>query len=239
MLEEADLQKEIETHLTKETILQAKVRSMFHMQNELNKLIDSTWYQGDKCDFNRASMIELAELMDHYGYKWWKKQEPNVEQCQLEVIDIAHFHISDLIKVALQNDQPFDNHVDTLIGGFEFKAMDKSPESIRTVIDQCIYLASAKNFSSNALGILMDCFDLQPEDLCNQYIVKNTLNIFRNKNGYKLGYYIKDWNGKEDNEVLMELYTALDPDSSSLAEDLYCMLEIAYKDVSEKTNLYI
>jgi hypothetical protein len=59
--------------------------------------------------------------------------------------------------------------------------------------------------------------------------VKNTLNIFRAKNGYKAGTYKKIWNGKEDNEVLMEVFESLDPNSPSLAEELYQKLDKEYK----------
>lgn len=31
---------------------------------------------------------ECAELMDHIGWKWWKKQEIDIEQAQIELIDI-------------------------------------------------------------------------------------------------------------------------------------------------------
>lgn len=37
------------------------------------------------------------------------------------------------------------------------------------------------------------------------YVVKNCLNKLRSKNGYKEGFYIKDWFGKEDNEVALEI----------------------------------
>lgn len=37
------------------------------------------------------------------------------------------------------------------------------------------------------------------------YVVKNCLNKLRSKNGYKEGFYIKDWFGKEDNEAALEI----------------------------------
>ena len=37
------------------------------------------------------------------------------------------------------------------------------------------------------------------------YIGKNCLNQFRQDNGYKEGHYIKVWNGKEDNVVMVEI----------------------------------
>merc|ERR1711965_1056008 len=38
-----------------------------------------------------------AELLDHYGWKWWKKQTPDVDQIALELVDIWHFGLSLLL----------------------------------------------------------------------------------------------------------------------------------------------
>ena len=43
------------------------------------------------------------------------------------------------------------------------------------------------------------------EMISNTYIAKNTLNSFRNSNGYNTGEYIKIWNGIEDNMVAMDI----------------------------------
>lgn len=230
MLTEQELQSNLINEMMKETALQTKVRSMFNLQNKLNSLINPEWYKQDHWDFQRATMVELNELLDHYGYKWWKAQTPNVEQCQLEVIDIAHFHISHLMQAAYRGGQTDHDYYAADFAEFiQPVEVDKSPEGIRKLIDECVFLASSKNFSSAALGMLMSAFDITPDELCNKYILKNTLNVFRTSNGYKEGTYKKIWNGKEDNEVLMEVFTEVDADSASLAEDLYTKLEEAYK----------
>lgn len=43
------------------------------------------------------------------------------------------------------------------------------------------------------------------EMISNTYIAKNTLNKFRNNNGYNTGEYVKIWNGTEDNMVAMDI----------------------------------
>lgn len=225
MLTEQDLVNQ----LKKQTILQTKVKSMFYLQDKLNRLIDEDWYSHKHWDFQRATMIELGELMDHYGYKWWKKQEPNVDQCKLEVIDILHFHISDLIQSAVRSDQRYDTYAEDLAENLVMLDIDKSPESIRSGIDGAICLASTKNFNSKAFSFLMNAFEISPEELCDKYILKNTLNIFRANNGYKQGTYIKTWDGKEDNEVLMEIFSNINKNSSDLSSDLYKKLEETYK----------
>jgi hypothetical protein len=238
MLSEEQLQetlfKEVESLLPSEAsesderVIYERVNTMFYMQNHLNLLIDREWFKHEHWDFQRATMIELAELMDHYGYKWWKKQEPNIEQCKLEVIDILHFHISHLIQLAAKEGLECEHYAHDLAENLKFIDIEKSPELIRRIIDEAVQLAAIKSFDSRAMAFLMNAFDITPEELCNKYIVKNTLNIFRASNGYKEGSYVKVWNGKEDNEVLVEIFSKLDPSSTSLAEDLYNELEKEY-----------
>jgi hypothetical protein len=179
-------------------------------------------------------MIELGELMDHYGYKWWKKQVPDVDQCKLEVIDIAHFYISYLIQTAIRNNLSYDSFVEDFTNGLFVDAKYEEPEEIRKLIDECIFRSAAKSFTIDCLAHLMIAFNITPEELCNKYIIKNTLNIFRASNGYKEGTYTKTWDGKEDNEVLMEVFNTMDSSSPSLADDLYEKLKEAYSKVKKE-----
>jgi hypothetical protein len=48
------------------------------------------------------------------------------------------------------------------------------------------------------------------EELYRRYVGKNVLIFFRQDNGYKDGIYRKTWEGREDNEHLVELMTSLD-----------------------------
>jgi hypothetical protein len=47
------------------------------------------------------------------------------------------------------------------------------------------------------------------QELFSLYIGKNVLNRFRQNNGYKTGEYRKLWQGREDNEHLIELLEQL------------------------------
>lgn len=229
ILTENDLITDITLDTPAVNPLEAKVRSMFELQNELNTLINSEWAVQPDWDFQRATMVELVELMDHYGYKWWKKQEPHMDQCVLEVIDIAHFHISHLMQQSIRNECKFDYYVSEFTTDLITEEYEVTADSIRKLIDECVFLASSKNFSTKALALLMYVFNLTPDQLCEKYILKNTLNIFRANNGYNKGTYIKQWNGKEDNEVLMEIYETLDKNSVTLADDLYYKLQAIYE----------
>ena len=66
------------------------------------------------------------------------------------------------------------------------------------------------------------------DELRRQYLAKNVLNIFRQRNGYKDGAYIKMWHGREDNEWLAD-FMAQDP--AFTAAGLMEKLEHAYSEV--------
>ncbi len=60
------------------------------------------------------------------------------------------------------------------------------------------------------------------------YIIKNTLNKFRNNNGYNTGEYIKIWDGDEDNMVAMSI---MFEHNDYTPEELYNALVIEYAKV--------
>ena len=76
--------------------------TMLDLQNRMNTKVHEQWVdQG--YEWYRAIWIECGELMEHYGYKWWKKQTPDIEQVRLEIIDIWHFGLSALFDAAVSN----------------------------------------------------------------------------------------------------------------------------------------
>lgn len=48
------------------------------------------------------------------------------------------------------------------------------------------------------------------EELYCQYVGKNVLNFFCQDNGYKVGIYVKIWDGCEDNVYFVEVLDSLD-----------------------------
>jgi hypothetical protein len=57
---------------------------------------------------------------------------------------------------------------------------------------------------------------------------KNVLNFFRQDHGYKDGSYIKVWQGREDNEHLVDVVNQLDSNDSSFRDDVYRGLVARY-----------
>ena len=70
---------------------------MLEMQDAMNTKVNNAW-RAQGFAWYRAIWVECAELMDHYGWKWWKKQQPDMEQVILELVDIWHFGLSDLLQ---------------------------------------------------------------------------------------------------------------------------------------------
>ena len=73
------------------------ILNMLQMQHRMNTRVHEDWIN-QHFEWYRATWIECGELMDHVGYKWWKKQTPDMEQVRLEVVDIWHFGLSALFE---------------------------------------------------------------------------------------------------------------------------------------------
>jgi len=70
--------------------------------------------------------------------------------------------------------------------------------------------------------------DINIEDLYKRYVVKNQLNTFRQKNGYKDGSYIKLWDGVEDNVVAFKI---MDKNPTITPIELYKKLDFEYSQL--------
>lgn len=80
------------------------IAHMMTMQDTMNTIvIGRDWVdEGNhpEVDFTSAMAAEAGEFPDHMGFKWWKKQEPDVHQAKLELVDIYHFMISHIAQVS-------------------------------------------------------------------------------------------------------------------------------------------
>src|SRR4029077_14730270 len=74
-----------------------QLEAMAELQDSLNRNVHAAWRtQGHQ--YYRAIWVECAELLDHFGWKWWKHQRPDLDQVKLEIVDIWHFGLSQLIR---------------------------------------------------------------------------------------------------------------------------------------------
>ena len=66
---------------------------MLELQDAMNNKVNADWRNAGN-EWYRAIWMESSEMLEHYGWKWWKKQEADIMQVKLEVVDIVHFALS-------------------------------------------------------------------------------------------------------------------------------------------------
>lgn len=192
--------------------------TMLELQDEMNNIVNDDW-RNQNFEWYRAIWTECAEMMDHYGWKWWKKQNRDDHQVELELVDIWHFGLSDLLV-------RFDTY-EAICGEIEsgFKFLDNEQQDFRILIEQfACDLLLHQQFNPASFAALMKGIGMDMNRLFKLYVGKNILNRFRQENGYQDGSYRKQWMGKEDNEHLVEVLQELDPDADDFIELLYQQL---------------
>lgn len=199
----------------------SKFLTMLQLQDEMNQKVHPEW-RSQGFPWHRAIWIECAELMDHHGWKWWKKQSADREQVVLELIDIWHFGLSALLQEGgapeaiaeyLQNAMEAEQqHFDFLLAVEAFAAV----------------AVSEQKFDAPLFSQLLFLMDISTDHLYRSYVGKNVLNFFRQDHGYKDGSYIKVWSDREDNVHLVEILEHLSAESSSYRDDIYGALAKRY-----------
>jgi len=203
--------------------LQQKIIKMLELQDAMNSRINPQWRDAGN-EWYRAIWVECAEMLDHYGWKWWKHQQADLEQVVLEIVDIWHFMLSDLLQS--------ESDVSKIAAQAAVYFNEASAESsdIRAAIETLARQTLVnRNAQMQAFVDLANAVSLSLDDLYRGYVGKNVLNFFRQDHGYKDGSYQKLWNGREDNEYLVEEAAALDSNSDSFQQDLYRALEGHYQ----------
>ena len=199
--------------------------NMLTMQHNMNTHVHEHWVEQD-FEWYRAAWIECGELIEHYGYKWWKKQEPDLEQVRLEVIDIWHFGLSALFRGGKSIEQ-IATEIATELSGHEPRGL-----GVREATEElALHALQTKGFSPSRFWDLMLAAGLDFDSLYTAYVGKNVLNFFRQDHGYKDGSYIKNWAGREDNEHLVELVAPLDKNADDFADEVYRALAGRYQDL--------
>ena len=205
---------------------------MLDLQDQLNEMTVDNWKEAGN-DFHRAAWIEAAELMDKIGWKWWKKQEFDKYQAHLELVDIFHFLMSELLKeergtlaTARELVAAMDNCLKP--SGDNFVNLNLIERMVLHLIRKETFSA-VKVFFSICHGTGLDL-----NTLFKMYIGKNALNKLRQDRGYKYGKYVKIWDnfGNEDNFYLERILNSLelgDPEDSF--EEVYNLLNIEYEAV--------
>lgn len=206
---------------------QQMILEMLKLQETVNTRVNPEWMTAAN-PWHRAGYVESVEMLDHWGWAWWKSQPHDIEQVQLELVDIWHFLLSSYIEK-----MPLDE-VAKLI----------NPENVETAQydnfgDMADYfigcLAKDKVFHVPTFYALMDTAGLTFECLYLHYVGKSALNKFRQDHGYKEGTYIKIWNGREDNEHLFDMLKQVDPKSIApgYGAEIYARIDKIYSELEK------
>ena len=198
-----------------------QITQMLSMQDAMNSRVSETW-RDNNYEWYRAIWVECAEMLDHHGWKWWKHQEIDVPQVQLELVDIFHFGLSLRLMTGQSANEIAVNLAEEI-------TQTSSETDFKLALEKLAASAVAKQaFSGQDFADCLSLINMDLPELFRQYVGKNTLNFFRQDHGYKDGTYIKVWHGEEDNEVLANLVNTLDVSSDSFQQDLYNALEAKY-----------
>ena len=212
----------------------AMVRTMAEMQNAHNVQVHPEW-RNQGYEYYRAIWVECAELLDHFGWKWWKKQIPDLDQVKLEIVDIWHFGLSDLMRA---------DKLDESVGAAMFDVEKVTATTAAATADQLNsgdvvkFRAAVETLAESTLSRqrfqiepfqrLLEALPMSLTELFKLYIGKNVLNSFRQNHGYKTGEYQKLWSGREDNEHLIEILQDLNCSADEVPHALYTQLSARY-----------
>ena len=209
--------------------------TMLALQANMNAKVDPNWITA-RYPYLRAVAIEGAEAIEHHGWKWWKKQDKDLSQLQMELVDIWHFILSEIL---LRNDDSQLTPLEYLLSALsdpnslqlielDNTAYKLNETDLVTKLELLIAISIARRIDLGLFeSIMRDC-ELTWTDLFCQYVGKNVLNMFRQDNGYKEGTYRKMWEGREDNEHLVEILESLDADLPSFKDEIYSALTNTY-----------
>lgn len=212
------------------TQIQAEV--MLTLQANMNAKVNPDWIKAGY-PYLRAVVVEGAEAMEHHGWKWWKKQECDLQQLQMELVDIWHFTLSHILLEVQGDQQLATQRLLALLDGnsellFDNKTYNINELDIISKVELEIGLAAARRISLPLFEALLNDCKMDWKELYCQYVGKNVLNFFRQDNGYKEGSYEKNWAGREDNEHLVEVMRQIDSEHPDFQQLLYQSLKDRY-----------
>ena len=216
-------------------LLREQASTMLSLQMSMNTKVDPDWLAA-RYPYLRAVAIEGAEAIEHHGWKWWKKQEKDLPQLQMELIDIWHFILSEILLRSSGNVDAslaalmmlLDSANTQKIIDFDDQQYSIDELDLLTKLELLIALSVVRRIELSLFQSIMSKCQIGWLDLYRQYVGKNVLNMFRQDHGYKDGSYQKIWNGREDNEYLVEIIDSLDPNQAKFKDQVYIALKSSY-----------
>ncbi len=217
-----------------------KLEEMFLLQKQLNDSTNGKNWElgvnrfGKEINWLRCIHMEVAELIDSTPWKHWKNinSQSDMNNIHVELVDIWHFLMSYILQetnvpkaVSLVNTHCIYEAFEEV----DYKLMIKEAEKL-SYIALAIETGNMPSFSGveRFIDQFFRCCKISGLSftwLQKLYIGKNCLNKFRQDHGYKEGTYIKKWDNKEDNVVMVDILKEMDNVSF---DDLYSKLEENY-----------
>ncbi|MDP5030221.1 MAG: dUTP diphosphatase [Paraglaciecola sp.] len=210
-----------------------QLATMLALQNSMNIKVNPNWLTAGYA-YLRAAMIESVEGIEHHGWKWWKAQHKDLAQLQMELVDIWHFALSHII---IEYNGNIEQSAQTIAEQLESKRTslvfdgqdyDFSRLSILDNLELMAGLCAAKRFDVPLFIKIVEQAEMDSNELYRQYVGKNVLNFFRQDHGYKEGTYRKVWQGREDNEHLVDVLNSLDISLADYSTQVYSGLKQRY-----------
>lgn len=215
------------------------ILNIIQKQIDLNiiTLKDPSWLGKKKVQWIDAIICKSAEGIISSDYKWWENTEVDLLNIEVETINLIHFIISNLLEEKeinnstltkliylgytlfkggevfssvepYNNEIPLDKRKAIIINRFKniiklsfTEDINKIPLMFKLIFELLYLSLSFKKCTTD-----LEYFEL----VFNKYMTKNILNKFRQANGYKDNFYIKDWDGREDNVVVFEFLNNLE-----------------------------
>lgn len=220
------------------TINKKHLQDMLDLQNSFNVKVNPEWRLANY-PFVDAIWTEAGEAFNHTNWEWWKKKAlpVDVAQIKMEVIDIWHFAMSELLNHDEVEDMTYVEMIVALNGAVGPQVisnpnLDKG--IMQTALREMIASALMPREEHRIMFILssfiklMAAVNMDWEELYKLYLGKNALNGFRQANGYKTNCdeYKAKWaveKAWEDNQYLSNFLEGLDvtqKDVTSLQESI-------------------
>lgn len=189
--------------------LNLEIADIFHFAPSVDLVIDANMPRGfySTVDFNNL-INSIDDTKDTIG---WVLNDKEIDIDLIDLVNILNHTINGLASVIAMcfNRLKYTGKLNlNELNGMKTNNMD--------VMLCTIYI---HQFVFNTT--LEESIDM----IYSTYVIKNTLNKFRNNNGYNTGEYIKIWSGIEDNMVAMDIMSK-QPDFTP--DELYKNLEEVY-----------
>ena len=160
----------------------AQLQAMFQLQAAMNYRVDPNWTDA-RYPYLRAVVVEAAEAIEHHGWKWWKQQHRDLGQLQMELVDIWHFLLSEILlrnggdedKARLYLEAAYERQSPTRRLQFDGQEYPLEELELLDLLQALIGTAAAGRVELGLFAEIMSGCELDWPELYKQYVSKNVL----------------------------------------------------------------